>query len=59
MKNLNSYTILENVLKDLNALYDREDAKHLMDSDLVTGHLDDIGEIIAQVEALVYFDGAS
>ncbi len=59
MKNLNSYTILENVLKDLNALYDREDAKHLMDSDLVTGHLDDIGEIIDQLESLVYFDGAS
>ena len=59
MKNLNSYKILESTLETLNALYDREDAKHPMDSDLVTGHLDDIGEIIAQVEALVYFDGAS
>ena len=59
MKNLNSYTILETVLNELNGLYERGDAKHLMDSDLVTGHLDDIGEIIAQVEALVYFDGAS
>ena len=59
MKNLNSYTILETVLNELNGLYVREDEKHIMDSDLVTGHLDDIGEIIAQVEALVYFDGAS
>ena len=59
MKNKNAYTILETVFNELNGLYEREDAKHLMDSDLVTGHLDDIGEIIAQVEALVYFDGAS
>ena len=59
MKNLNSYKILESTLETLNALYDREDAKHLMDSDLVTGHLDDIGEIIDELEGLVYFDGAS
>ena len=59
MKILNSYTILETVLNELNGLYEREDAKHLMDSDLVTGHLDDIGEIIDQLEGLVYFDGAS
>ena len=45
MKNLNSYTILETVLNELNGLYEREDAKHLMDSDLVTGHLDDIGAV--------------
>ncbi len=59
MKNLNAYTILDNARKDLQALYDREDAKHLMDSDLVTGHLDDLGEIIDQLDALVFFDGAS
>ena len=59
MKNLNAYTILDNARKDLQALYDREDARHLMDSDLVTGHLDDLGEIIDQLDALVFFDGAS
>ena len=59
MKNKNAYTILETVFNELNGLYEREDAKHLMDSDLVTGHLDDIGEIIDQLESLVYFDGAS
>ena len=45
MKNLNAYTILENVVRELDALYDREDAKHLMDSDFVTGHLDDLDEV--------------
>jgi hypothetical protein len=56
MKNLNAYTILETATKELKALYDREDAKHLMDSDLVTGHLDDLGEILDQLDQLVYFD---
>ena len=56
MKNLNAYTILENTVRELNALYDREDAKHLMDSDFVTGHLDDLGEIIDQIRELTEFD---
>ena len=59
MKNKNAYTILETVFNELNGLYEREDAKHLMDADLVTGHLDDLGEILEQLEAIVYFDGAS
>ena len=59
MKNKNAYTILETVFNELNGLYEREDAKHLMDSALVTGHLDDLGEILEQLEAIVYFDGAS
>ena len=59
MKNKNAYTILETVFNELIGLYEREDAKHLMDSDLVTGHLDDLGEILEQLEAIVYFDGAS
>ena len=49
MKNLNAYTILENVVRELDALYDREDDKHPMDSDFVTGHLDDLDEIISQL----------
>ena len=56
MKNLNAYTILENTVRELNALYDREDAKHLMDSDFVTGHLDDLDESIFQLRQLTEFD---
>ena len=56
MKNLNAYTSLENTVRELNALYDREDAKHLMDSDFVTGHLDDLDEIIFQLRQLTEFD---
>ena len=56
MKNLNAYTILENTVSELNSLYDREDAKHLMDSDFVTGHLDDLDEIISQLRELTEFD---
>ena len=59
MENKNAYTIIETVFNELNALYEREDAKHLMDADLVTGHLDDLGEILEQLEEIVYFDGAS
>ena len=56
MKNLNAYTILENTVRELNALYDREDDKHPMDSDFVTGHLDDLDEIISQLRELTEFD---
>ena len=52
----NAYTILENVVRELDALYDREEAKHLMDSDFVTGHLDDLDEIISQLRELTEFD---
>ena len=56
MKNLNAYTILENVVRELDALYDREDAKHLRDSDFVTGHLADLDESISQLRDLTEFD---
>ena len=56
MIKLNAYTILENTVRELDALYDRENAKHLMDSDFVTGHLDDLDEIISQLRDLTEFD---
>jgi len=56
MIKLNAYTILENVVRELDALYDREDDKHPMDSDFVTGHLDDLDEIISQLRELTEFD---
>ena len=56
MNNLNAYKILENVVRELDALYDREDDKHPMDSDFVTGHLDDLDEIISQLRDLTEFD---
>ena len=56
MKNLNAYTILENVVRELDALYDREDDKHPMDSAFVTGHLDDLDEIISHLRELTEFD---
>ena len=56
MIKLNAYKILENTVRELDALYDREDAKHLMDSDFVTGHLDDLDEIISQLRELTEFD---
>ena len=43
-------------MRELDALYEREDAKHLMDSDFVTGHLDDLDEIIFQLRQLTEFD---
>ena len=56
LSSVNAYKILENVVRELDALYDREDAKHLMDSDFVTGHLDDLDEIIFQLRQLTEFD---
>ena len=56
LSKVNAYKILENVVRELDALYDREDAKHLMDSDFVTGHLDDLDEIISQLRDLTEFD---
>ena len=56
LSSVNAYKILENVVLDLDALYDREDAKHLMDSDFVTGHLDDLDEIISSLRELTEFD---
>ena len=53
---VHAYKILENVVRELDALYDREDAKHLMDSDFVTGHLADLDEIISQLRDLTEFD---
>ncbi len=58
LSSVNAYKILENVVRELDALYDREDAKHLMDSDFVTGHLDDLDEIISQLRDLTEFDGS-
>ena len=56
LSSVNAYKILENVVRELDALYDREDAKHLMDSDFVTGHLDDLDEIISSLRELTEFD---
>ena len=56
LSSVNAYKILENVVRELDALYDREDATHLMDSDFVTGHLDDLDEIISQLRDLTEFD---
>ncbi len=56
MIKLNAYKILENTVRELDALYDREDDKHPMDSDFVTGHLDDLDEIISQLRELTEFD---
>ena len=56
LSSVNAYKILENVVRELDALYDREDAKHPMDSDFVTGHLDDLDEIISQLRDLTEFD---
>ena len=55
---MNAYLILENIRKDLSSLIQREEAKHLMDSDLVTGHLDDLVEILSDLDQLIYFDGS-
>ena len=55
---MNAYRILENIRKDLDQLIKREESKHLMDSDLVTGHLDDLIEILSDLDQLVYFDGS-
>ncbi len=49
----NAYTILENVTAQLRALHAREDAKHLMDSQFVTGHLDDLDEIIGMLDDML------
>ena len=55
---MNAYRILEDIRKDLNSLIEREEKKHLMDSDLVTGHLDDLVDILEELDQLVYFDGS-
>ena len=55
---MNAYRILENIRKDLNSLVEREGAKHLMHSDLVTGHLDDLVDILEELDQVVYFDGS-
>ena len=56
MIKLNAYKILENTVRELDALYDHENDKHPMDSDFVTGHLDDLDEIISQLRELTEFD---
>ena len=55
---MNAYRILEDIRKDLDQLIKREEAKHLMDSDLITGHLDDLVDILEELDQLVYFDGS-
>ena len=55
---MNAYRILEDIRKDLDQLIKREESKHLMDSDLVTGHLDDLVDILEELDQLVYFDGS-
>ena len=56
LSSVNAYKILENVVRELDALYDRDDDKHPMDSDFVTGHLDDLDEIISSLRELTEFD---
>ena len=56
LSSVNAYKILENVVRELDALYDREDDKHPMHSDFVTGHLDDLDEIISSLRELTEFD---
>tara|TARA_Y100000356_G_C11113474_1_gene210870 strand:+ start:105 stop:272 length:168 start_codon:yes stop_codon:yes gene_type:complete len=55
---MNAYRILEDIRKDLDQLIKREEAKHLMDSDLVTGHLDLLIEALDVIDQCVYFDGS-
>ena len=55
---MNAYRILEDIRKDLDQLIKREESKHLMDSDLVTGHLDLLVEALDVIDQCVYFDGS-
>ena len=55
---MNAYSKLEAIRKDLHSLIEREEAKHLMDSDLVTGHLDLLVEALDVIDQCVYFDGS-
>ena len=55
---MNAYRILEDIRKDLDQLIKREEAKHLMHSDLITGHLDDLLSIRDDLDQIVFFDGS-
>ena len=55
---MNAYSKLETVRNDLSSLIDREESKHLMDSDLVPGLLDLLVEALDVIDQCVYFDGS-
>ena len=55
---MNAYRILEDIRKDLDQLIKREESKHLMHSDLITGHLDDLLSIRDDLDQIVFFDGS-
>ena len=51
-----AYTWLEKTDKELADLIDRESAKELQDSELVTGHLEILEEIQDLLQSVVYVD---
>ena len=55
---MNAYRIIESIRDQLHDLIEREDAKHMMDNDLVTGHLDDLLQIEEDLNQIIYFDGS-
>ena len=55
---MNAYRIIESIRDQLHDLIEREEAKHMMDNDLVTGHLDDLLQIESELNDIIYFDGS-
>jgi hypothetical protein len=51
-----SYKKLESIYKELKTIIDIEGDKHPKDSFLVTGHLDDLIEILDDLEPIVNYD---
>ena len=51
-----AYTWLEKTDKELAELIERESAKELQDSELVTGHLEILEEIQDLLQSVVYVD---
>ena len=51
-----AYTWLEKTDKELTELIERESAKELQDSELITGHLEILEEIQDLLQSVVYVD---
>ncbi len=51
-----SYKKLESIYKELKTIIDIEETKHPQDSFLVTGHLDDLEEILEDLDLIVNYD---
>ncbi len=51
-----TYQKLETIYKELKTIIDIEGNKHPQDSFLVTGHLDDLIEILDDLEPIVNYD---